>query len=267
MSVTTEHFSSKMHTGRTEAADLGGERASWRRVGIRAFALGLLKRFSPDMDARHARERTAMASLESEIAAGEPTRVIAELEAHIGKQRKDRAKNAYVVGRQYMRLGQFDVAREWLRRAQRQIGKSSYLRESIASHLGTCAIQLLAEGDSSFADGDYHSARERYARLSQGLSRNEERRLALFLRSACVYCQLCDFEQAGQAVLQALKSGEETDRALALLDLLRKLSKSRDGAPKEMRAREHLDEQLARQVLELMASLGARRLEMAGASS
>ncbi len=265
MSVTPEHFFSKMRSGSSEVADVGSGGASRDRFGIGAFASGVLGRFLPGMGARRARERTEVASLESEIASGEPASVIAELEAQTGKRRKVQARTAYVIGRQYMRLGQFDSAREWLRGARRHCGKPSFLRESIESHLGACSMQLLAEGDSSFADGDYHKARERYARISQGLARSEEWRLALFLRSACVYCQLCDYEQAGQAILQALKSGEDTDRALALLDLLQKLSRSPDGGPNTIYAREQLEEQLAGQVADLMASLGVRRLEMAGA--
>lgn len=267
MSITSEHFYIKIQNGDSGVAGVGSEEAGSGRVGFGVFARRLLERVLSGMDARRANKRMAMASLESEIAADEPASVIEALEAQIGKKGKDHARTAYVIGRQYMRLGQFDEAREWLRRAQRQSGKLSFLHQSIAAHVSTCSIQLIAEGDSCFADGDYHGARERYARISQGLARSEQGRLALFLRSACVYCKLCDYEEAAQAVLQALKSDEQTDRALALLHLLRKLSSQRDDATETIEARERLEDQLAGQVTGLMTSLVGQRREWAGASS
>jgi len=199
--------------------------------------------------------QTVAATLESAVYADEPQVVIDDLKARIGNAGRKRAESAYMIGRQHMRLGDFGEAREWLRKARRNGRHFSTFDELVEQNLSLCNAQLLAEGDALYAVDDYHGARERYARLSQGLEFSEGQGLAVFLRSACVYCQLRDYERARPAVLHALKSEQQTDDALALLDLLQQLSDP-DRAGMEMReARERIENRLRGCVALIMGHL------------
>jgi len=201
--------------------------------------------------------QAAAAALESRILAGEPQRVIKELRSGIGNAGKKCAEHAYVIGRQYMRLGHFGEAREWLRSAGQKCKTFSVLDQMAESHLGVCNARLLAEGDAFFAAGDYQSARERYARLSHGLGDREGKGLATFLRSACVYCMLREYEPARQALLQALNLDQGTDDALTLLGLLQSLPKPKNVRARLLDPRVQIEERLARRSKDVMAGLRA----------
>lgn len=214
-----------------------------------------LGRASKELSSCGYEHKTVAATLEPVIHAGEPQVVIDDLKARIGHAGKKRAESAYVIGRQYMRLGDYGEAREWLRKARRNGRRFSNLDELAEQHLGVCNAQLLAEGDALYAVDDYHGARERYARLSQGLGFGEGQGLAVFLRSACVYCELRDYERARLAVLHALKSDQETDDALALLDLLQQLSNPANAGMEMREAREGIEHRLAGRVALIMGHL------------
>lgn len=205
--------------------------------------------------------QTAAMALESRIRAGEPQDVIDELTAGIENAGKKCAENAYVIGRQYMRLGQYATARGWLRTAGQKSTHFSILDELVETHLGVCNAQLLAEGDAFFASRDYQSARERYARLSHGIGDREGQGLAIFLRSACVYCMLRDYEPARQAVLQTLKSDQEIDDALDLHDLLHSLLQAESEGVRD--AMEQIEVRLVNQVADVMGNLRAPESELA----
>ena len=230
-------------------------------------SLALLEQALRHFDAHFRKARIEMASLESRVEEGEPLRVIEKLKAGLEKTGNDKATSAYEIGRQYMRLGQYEEAREWLRRAQRLSSCPSALEESLKLQQSACNLRLLDEGDALFEAGDFHGARERFARLSQGLAEGERVHLAVFLRSACVYSKLRDYEDAAQAVLQALKTGEETEKALALLDLLQKLSNPEEVAPQTIDVRERIEAQIADHVARLMEALRTPGRESNGASS
>lgn len=214
-------------------------------------------RVSNKVESNGYEHQAAAAALESRILAGEPQLVIEELRAGIGNAGKKCAEHAYVIGRQYMRLGHYGEAREWLRSAGQKSKSFTILDEMAKSHLGVCNARLLAEGDDFFAAGDYQSARERYARLSHGLGDREEKGLATFLRSACVYCMLREYEPARQALLQALKLDQGTDHALTLLDLLQSLPKPENAGTQPLDSRVQIEERLARRSKGVMDCLRA----------
>ena len=216
-----------------------------------------LMRVSKKVESNGYEHQAAAAALESRILAGEPQRVIKELRAGIGNAGKKCAEHAYVIGRQYMRLGHYADARDWLRSAGQKSKSFSVLEEMAESHLGVCKARLLADGDDFFAAGDYQSARERYARLSHGLGDCEGKGLATFLRSACVYCMLREYEPARQALLQALNLDQGTDDALTLLVLLQSLPKSKNVAAQPLEPRVQIEERLARRSKDIMADLRA----------
>jgi tetratricopeptide (TPR) repeat protein len=252
-------------------ARLMGLRSIWRAPSSSAGTRNgrseatLLGRVLRRVDAPDGGSRNEMESLESRVDEDQPQRVIARLEADLGKTGKEYARNAYVIGRQYMRLDQYEEAREWLRRAQRQSSARSVLRTNLQSQQDACNRRLLAQGDDRFAAGDFHGARERYARLSLGLAPEEGGRLAVFLRSACAYSMLRDYEDARQAVLQSLKTDEETDEALALLDLLHEVRDEETGGEGARDVMGRIDEQIADHVLRLMDGLRSKCLGSEGA--
>lgn len=215
--------------------------------------LGISKKVEFNVYERQA----AAAALESRILAGEPQRVIKELRSGIGNAGKKCAEHAYVIGRQYMRLGHYADARDWLRSAGQKCKTFSVLDQMAESHVRVCNARLLAEGDDFFAAGDFQSARERYARLSHGLGDCQGKGLATFLRSACVYCLLREYEPARQALLQALNLDQRTDDALTLLVLLQSLPKSKNVGAQPLELRVQIEERLARRSKDIMADLRA----------
>lgn len=244
------------------AARLMGLRSPWYAesgdsISNRQRRFGGLAWISKKVESDGYERRAAAAALESGILAGEPRLVIEELTAGIGDSGKKFAEHAYVIGRQYMRLGHYGEAREWLRSAGKKSRSFSVLDELAETHLGVCNVRLLAEGDDFFSVGDYQSARERYARLSHGLGDREEEGLATFLRSACVYCMLREYEPARQALLQALKLDRGTDDALTLLDLLQLLQKPANGGMPPVDSRRRIEERLERRAKAVMDRLRA----------
>ena len=253
------------------SARLMGLRSLWpESSGERSLrespSLGLVEKASLHADAVHPEDGSELASLEIEIAAQEPQPAIDELTRNAGKTGRRRARNAYMIGRQYMRLEQFEEAREWLLQVASQGKKHSALRNAADRYLSACNVELLAQGDAFYASGDLHRARERYARLSQGIPEGEGRSLAVFLRTACVYCDLQDYEAAGQAVLQALNSGEHADKALGLRKILQALAESEEGMSTS-NSRDRVEAALADHVSRLMDGLCATPQESVNAPS
>jgi tetratricopeptide (TPR) repeat protein len=176
-----------------------------------------------EMKACYPKERNAINALVAAMEKRDPLGIINILIVKFEKSGKKNAQSACVIGRQYMALGKYADAREWLKIAESR-NRQSLLHENwIRQLIATCNKRLLVEGDRSFAEGDYHGAREHYALLSQGLEDSEKRRFATHLRAACVYCKLNDYLDADQAILHALRSDQETDRSLKLITLLQKL--------------------------------------------
>ena len=122
----------------------------------------------------------------------------------------------------------------------------------------SCNRHLFAEGDLAFKVGDYHVANERFALASRGLSREANNRYAYFLRAACVYCRLEEYEHASQALLQALHNQQEMDTALEMNKLVNKLSNSLREDPQATEEQEGLSKELDRFVDQTMEGLATR---------
>jgi tetratricopeptide (TPR) repeat protein len=142
-------------------------------------------------------------------------------------------QSAYLIGRAYLRLDHVADANEWFRVAERRNRKAALYGGRIRTLIDESNRRLFAIGDEHFASGDYQTARERYAAASHGLSTDESRRNSAFVRLACAYCMLGDYRDAEQALLQALRHGQNTDSALALSQMLQQLMDRQSPPSKE----------------------------------
>lgn len=197
--------------------------------------------------------------LESAIASDDPRGIVEVLTTAFERRGKFRAQSAFTIGRQHMRLGRYADAREWLEKARRRDAKLMLFGDRVDRLIQDCNDRLLAEGDAMYAAGEYHGAREHYALLSQGLDDREKRRFAVFLRSACVYCKLKDYRDADEAVLLALRFDQETDKSLALIDLLQRLPGHNAKTANAKEAPMALTRKIDRCVASLMDGLSAKR--------
>ena len=161
--------------------------------------------------------------LESAIANDDPGSIIELLIDCFEGRGKGQAQSAFAIGHQYMRLGRFAEAREWLQKARVRDGKLMLYGNRTDRLVHVCNDSLLQEGDALYAAGNYQGAREHYALLSQSLDNRQKRQYAIFLRSACVYWQLNDYRDADQALLLALSFDQETPKSLALINLLQRI--------------------------------------------
>ncbi|MCP4040363.1 MAG: HEAT repeat domain-containing protein [Gammaproteobacteria bacterium] len=164
-------------------------------------------------------------------------------------------QSSYVIGREFMRLGQYEDARKWLQQAGFRNRTSMLYGGQIRKLADRCNQYLFDEGDRLFKVGDYHKSNERYACSSAGITDEENRRFAAFLRMACVYCKLGDYVNADQAVLQALQHHHETDMSLVLNRLLQKLLHNEDQKVGAEGEREQLKKEIDNLVTEIMAKL------------
>ncbi len=143
-------------------------------------------------------------------------------------------QSAYLIGRAYLRLDHVADAKEWFRVAETRNRKAALYGGRIRTLIDKSNRRLFAIGDERFAAAEYQIARERYAAASHGLSADESRRNSAFLRLACAYCMLGDYRDAEQALLQALRHGQNTDPTLALSQMLQQLL-DRQSPPSEER--------------------------------
>ena len=146
-------------------------------------------------------------------------------------------QTAYLVGRAYMRQGHYADAKEWFRIAEVRNRHTPFYGNQIRRLIVESDRRLFAKGDELFQSGRYHEAKERYSAASHGLSEEESTHYSVFLRLACTYCKLGDYEDADQAVLQALKYGQETDLSLALNKLLQQVLDQDNPKPPQLRRR------------------------------
>jgi len=234
---------------------------------VREAALRVLHEISAALS----KKGNSIAVLESALGKGDPQALIGALKRYFGKAGKGHLQCACVIGRQYMKLGRYSDAREWLNKARRCDRKMLLYGNRIEELINTCNDSLLAEGDALFMAGNYHGAREHYALLSHDLADREKKRFALFLRSACVYCKLKDYRDADQAVLQALRFDQETDKSLALIQLLHKLqdggAEGRRAEDSPERIRQSIDEYISGLMERLSALKGPMTAALASAAA
>jgi tetratricopeptide (TPR) repeat protein len=175
------------------------------------------------MSRRSRKLREVIENAKSAGEKGDHNELIRILTEHFERQGTGYAQSAFLIGRAYLRLDHVADAKEWFRVAERRNRKAALYGGRIRTLIDESNRRLFAIGDEQFASGDYHAARERYAAASHGLSDDESRRNSAFVRLACSYCMLGNYRDAEQALLQALRHGQNTDSALALSQLLQQL--------------------------------------------
>jgi len=164
-------------------------------------------------------------------------RLIELLIENFEKRGNKHVQTAYLVGRSYMRQGHYADAKEWFRIAELRNRHIPFYGNQIKGLIIHCDQRLFAKGDELFKSGKYYEAKERYSAASHGLSEAESTGYSVFLRLACAYCKLGDYEDADQAVLQALKYGQETDMSLSLTKLLQQVRDQEHPKPAQLRQR------------------------------
>ncbi len=170
-------------------------------------------------------------------------------------------QSAYMIGRDLVRIEKYADAREWLRIAEARNSKFPMYMNQIGELTDRCNRQLFAAGDAAFKAGDFHLANENLALAVHGLSTGASKQFAYYLRAACVYCKLEEYENASDALLQALHHEHETDTALALNTLVDKMLDLIKEQPDSKEERAALSRELDRFVDQTMASLSARHPE------
>ncbi len=154
-----------------------------------------------------------------------------------------------------MRLGNYAEAREWLHVAAFRNQRTPTYGNQIQELAEVCNQLLFAEADRLFKAGNYHDAKAHYAIASQGLEDEGKKRFASYLRQASAYCKLEDYQDADQALLQALQHHHETDLTLTLNKLLRKRLDQSEGAPSTKEERQQLDTEIDECVSHIMEKL------------
>ena len=76
--------------------------------------------------------------------------VIGVLIANFGQEGASYAQSAYVIGRQYMRLGLSAVAWEWLEKAEVRNQRAKLYGNQIRKLISVCTAHMLEEADDSF---------------------------------------------------------------------------------------------------------------------
>ena len=110
----------------------------------------------------------------------------------------------------------------------------------------------------AFKAGDFHLANERFALAAHGVSTEVSNHYSYYLRAACVYCKLEDYENARQALLQALHHQQETDTSLELNQLVNKVLDLLKESPQAKQKLEDVRKQLDRFVNQIMDSLSTQ---------
>jgi len=211
-----------------------------------------------DMSENYRRFKKAIAGLLAAAEVNDHERTVELLKTHFEHEERKYVQSAYVIGRELVRLKKYADAREWLRIAEVRNSKFPLYVDQIRDFTERCNRHLFAEGDMAYKAGDFHLANERFALAAQGLSTEVSKRFAYYLRAACVYCKLEDYENASQALLQALHHQQETDTALELNKLVSKVLDLVRDNPQAKEGHQNLSKELDRFVNQTMESLSTR---------
>ena len=168
------------------------------------------------------------------------------------------AQSAYVIGRQYMYMGLYADAWEWLEKAELRNQKARLYGNQIRQLIRVCTMNLLEEADDSFKNGDYLQAKEQYAVLDGGLGGEDMRRCSMYLRSACTFIKLQDYRNADQSLLLALAKHHSTEQALILAPMLREILELGDAGPAPSTKRQTIEAAIDDRTTEIMQLLMAR---------
>lgn len=184
--------------------------------------------------------------------------VIGVLIANFGHDGPSYAQSAYVIGRQYMRLGLYADAWEWLEKAEIRNQRAKLYGNQIRQLIRVCTMHLLEEADDSFKNGDYLQAKEQYAVLDGGLRDEDMRHCSMYLRSACSFIKLKDYRNADQSLLLALAKHHATEQALTLAPMLQEILALDDDKPGPSGKRKAIKSAIDERASEIMTLLIAR---------
>ena len=176
-----------------------------------------------EMSERYRKFKKVIGRLIAAAEVGDDERTVELLETHFETEDKKHVQSAYIIGRALIGLEKYVDAREWLHIAEVRNRNAPMYVDQIKDLTDRCTRQLFAEGDMAFKAGDFHLANEQYALAAHGLSAEVSNRFSYYLRAACTYCKLEDYENASQALLQAFDHQQETDTALELSKLVNRL--------------------------------------------
>ncbi len=129
-------------------------------------------------------------------------------------------QSAFIIGREYLALGRYVKARDWLHTAASRNRKKPLYGGQIRRLINTCNERLFKQGDTLFHAGEFHEAKERFSAASHGLNQKDGIRFAPFLRLACTYSRIGDYEDAAQAISVALQNQEQPETSRAFGELL-----------------------------------------------
>lgn len=210
-----------------------------------------------EMSQRYRRFTQLIAGLLGASEADDHERTVELLKTNFEHEGRKHVQSAYVIGRELVRMKEYAEARDWLRVAEARDAKHPMYVEKIRHFKDLCNQRLFAEGDTAFNAGDYHLANERFALAAQGLSTKDNKRFAYYVRAASVYCKLEEYENASEALLQALHHQQETDTVLEMNKLVSSIKD--DPRPKE--DKQNLSDELERFVRQTMDGLSARNAQ------
>ena len=211
-----------------------------------------------DMSEKYRSYRKVIAGLLAASEVEDHERTIELLKEHFEIEDRKYVQSAYVIGRKLIELKEYADAREWLRIADNRNRKFPMYVDQINDLIDSCSRHLFAEGDMAFKAGDFHQANERFALAAQGLSSEVTNRFAYYLRAACVFCKLEQYESANQALLQGLHNQNETDTALELNRLVSNLLNLVSEGPQAEEERRNLSTELDEFVNQTMEKLAIR---------
>ena len=141
-------------------------------------------------------------------------------------------QTAFIIGREFLMLGKYVEARDWLHTAVYRNRQKPLYGSQLKRLIDTCNERMFKQGDSSFQESDLHEAKKCFSEASYGLDEAGKKRFAPYLRLACVYCKLGEYEDAAQSVSLALKNQQEPETSRALSELLNNLLDPEQEAPK-----------------------------------
>ena len=207
-----------------------------------------------EMAKKHGKYREVVAEFEDAADEKNFPSVIGVLIAHFGQEGASYAQSAYVIGRQYMRLGLYADAWEWLEKAEVRNQRAKLYGNQIRQLISVCTMHLLEEADDSFKSGDYLQAKEQYAVLDGGMREGDMRLHSMYMRSACSFIKLKDYRNADQALLLALAKHHSTEQALTLAPMLREVLELDDkpGSSGKRQAIESAIDERANQIMALL---------------
>jgi len=211
-----------------------------------------------DMSQNYRRFKKLIAGLLAAAEVNDHERTVELLKTHFEHEERKYVQSAYVIGRELVRLKKYADAREWLRIAEVRNKKLPIYVDQIRDITDRCNWHLFAEGDTAFKAGDFHLANERFALAAQGLSTEVSNRFAYYLRAACVYCKLEEYENTSQALLQALHHQQETDTALEMNKPVNELLNMVSDNPQAKEEHQKLSKELDRFVDQTMDRLATR---------